>query len=150
MSYLDANNLMSRNQSAYCWNHLTELALTKVFLDIKSAIDKDNFVFLSLLDLSFDCVDHEILLNRLGHCFGIQSTVFKWLTSYLTGRTQCVHLSGKISFVKTMRYYTAEFGPRLWNNMGYHCIFMQKTHNSTPIADPTTHNLSEKHAFLHI
>ena len=38
---------------------------------------------LSLLDLSvaFDCVDHEILLNRLGNSFGIHSKVLKWLTS---------------------------------------------------------------------
>ena len=46
---------------------------------------------------------HEILVNRLGHSFGIQSKVIKWRTSYLTGRTQCVHLSGKISSVESMR-----------------------------------------------
>ena len=62
VSYLDANNLMPRNQSTYRRNHSTELALTKVFSDIMSAIDNDNLVLLSLLDLSaaFYCVDHEI------------------------------------------------------------------------------------------
>ena len=100
MSYLDANNLIPRNQSVYCRNHSTESALTKVLSDIMSTIHCGNLVLLSLdLLAAFDCVDHEILLNRLGHSFAIQSKVLKWLTSYLTGRTQCVHLSGK-----TMRY----------------------------------------------
>ena len=104
--YVDANNLMPRNQSTYRRNHSIVSAFTKVFSDIMSAIDKGNLVLLSLLYLSaaFDCVDHKILLNRLDHSFGIQSKVLKWLTSYLTGRTHCVHLSGQISFVETRRY----------------------------------------------
>ena len=48
-SFLDANNLMPRNQSAYRRNHSTELALTEVFSDILSAIDNIKFVPLSLL-----------------------------------------------------------------------------------------------------
>ena len=106
VSYLDAHNLMPRNQSAYRRNHSTESALPKAFSDIMSAIDNGNCVLLSLMDLSaaVDCVDHEILLNRMGHSFGIQSKVLKRLSSYLTGRTQCVDKSGQISFVKTMRY----------------------------------------------
>ena len=58
-----------------------------------SAIDNGNFVLLSLLEVSaaIDCVDHEILLNRLDHSFCIQFKVLKWLTSYLTGQTRCVH-----------------------------------------------------------
>ena len=85
--YRDANNLMPRNQSAYRQNHSTESVLTKVFSDIMSAIDNGNLVLLSLLDLlaTFNCVDHEILINRLCHSFGIQSKVLKWLPSYLTG-----------------------------------------------------------------
>ena len=61
VGYLDANNLMPRNQSAYRRNHLTKV-LTKVFSDIMSATDNDNFVIFSLLDLlaALDCVDHEI------------------------------------------------------------------------------------------
>ena len=103
VSNLDANNLIPRNQSAYRRNHSTESALTKVFSIIMSAIDNGNLVLLSLLDLSaaFDCVDYEIVLNCLGHSFGVQSKFLKWLTSYLTGQTQCVHLSEKISFVES-------------------------------------------------
>ena len=94
----------------------------KVFSDIMSAIDNGNFVLLSLLDLSaaFNCIDHKILLNCLGHSFSIQSKVLKWLTSYFIGQTQCVHLSGKISFFETMCYGVAGFGPRTTVNPFVH------------------------------
>ena len=120
-SYLDANNLMSRNQSAHRRNHSTESALTKVFSNFMSAIDIGNFVLLSLLDLlaAFDCVDHEILLNSLGHYFSMQSKVLKWLTSYLTGRTSvCIYMKkcrssqlcaiGSVLGPLLFRLYTAE------------------------------------------
>ena len=106
-----ASELSWRQQSytakpSYRRNLSTESALMKVCSDIKSAIDNGNLVLLLLMDLlaAFDCVDHEILLNRLGHSFGIQSKDLKWLTSHLTGRTQCVHLSEKNLFVETMQY----------------------------------------------
>jgi len=45
-----------------------------------------------LLDLSaaFDCVDHQLLLQRLRRDFGFTETVLAWTTSFVTGRTQQV------------------------------------------------------------
>ena len=58
-AYLDSNNLMPPNQSAYRRSHSTETAL--------SELGRGNLLLLSVLDLSdaFDCVDQDILLNRL-------------------------------------------------------------------------------------
>ena len=61
------------NQSAYRKYHSTETALVKVNNDIPTAIDNLQSVILVLLDLSaaFDTIDHNLLLLRLNHRFGI-------------------------------------------------------------------------------
>ena len=90
--HLEAGNLMEMFQSAYRKGHSTETALTRVQNDILREIDDRNCVVLILLDLSaaFDTVDHEILLHRLCHRFGIKGKALAWLRSYLLGRSQFV------------------------------------------------------------
>ena len=58
------------------------------------AADCGKSTLLVSLDLSaaFDTIDHNILLNRLHHSFGISGSVHQWLESYLVGRTQFVRL----------------------------------------------------------
>jgi len=43
-----------------------------------------------LLDLSaaFDCVDHDMLLQRLEATFGLTNTVRGWIRLFLADRTQ--------------------------------------------------------------
>ena len=61
---------------------------------------------LTLLDQSarFDTIDHKILLNRLSYSFGINGTVFKWLMSYLTNRTQSVSVGDLNSSPLPLKY----------------------------------------------
>ena len=64
-------------------------------------------MLLDMLDLSvaFDRVDHEILLNRLERCYiANQSITYRWLKSYLTDITQCVHYNGHMSHAEE-KYY---------------------------------------------
>ena len=67
VGYLQENNLMPVEQSAYRRNHSTETALLRVISDLLNSMDKQEVTLLGLLDLSsaFDCVDHDILLSRL-------------------------------------------------------------------------------------
>ena len=96
--YLDDNNLMPPNQSAYRRSYSTETALTAVFSDIISELDRGNLVLLSMLHLlAFDCVDHDIILNKLDTSYGIRSTSRQWLTSYLSSRTLSVRYNGSAS-----------------------------------------------------
>lgn len=98
-AYIESNNLDETLQSAYKKHHSTETALIKVCNDILLHMDSQKVVLLTLLDLSaaFDTVDHEILLYRLRHTFGISEDVLEWFRSYLIGRTQYVSLNGEKS-----------------------------------------------------
>ena len=54
--------------------HSTETALAKVHTDFQCVIDNQKAVLLLLSDLSvaFDTADHDILLKRFAHDFGVR------------------------------------------------------------------------------
>ena len=51
--------------------------------------DVREVTLLGLLDLSaaFNCVDHDILLQRLENVFGLAGMALGWIRSFLTDRT---------------------------------------------------------------
>ncbi len=64
-----------------------------------AAMDNQNVILLVMLDLSaaFDTVNHEMLLNTMESCFGINGTVIDWFRSYLDGRKQRVIVHNTVS-----------------------------------------------------
>src|SRR6218665_1901723 len=62
---------------------------------VETRIHSGQLALLSLLRMSaaVDTVDHNILIQRLSHSFGIKARALSWLESYINGRTQSVHLS---------------------------------------------------------
>ena len=97
--HLENANLHETFQSAYKKGHSTEMALTRIHNGILCAIDDNECVILVLLDLSaaFDTVDHDILIERLKHRFGITGKALTWIKSYLCERTQFVKIGCKRS-----------------------------------------------------
>ena len=104
--YLDSHHLLPETQSAYREtqsayrkNRSTETATIKVMSDAYQAADAGLVTLLGLLNLSaaFDTVNHQILLKRLIHEYGITGRVIEWIQSYLTGRTQFVRFNGTTS-----------------------------------------------------
>ena len=72
VKYKNSMGQMEKCQLAYWENLSTETALLKVKMDILDAIDKKEVMCLVMLDLSvtFDTVNHHLLLNRLKYRFG--------------------------------------------------------------------------------
>ena len=91
--------------SGFRARHSTETALLKVLSDILLSADQQQVTLLVLLDMSaaFDTVDHAILLQRLESSFGVSGGVLSWLSSFLDGRTQRVHLLDSTSSVESVR-----------------------------------------------
>jgi len=89
----------NQHQSAYRPGHSTETALVQLHDSIYHAADHGKATRLFPLDLSaaFDTIDHPNILHRLAHNFGITGSVFTWVQSYLTGRSQIVRLGSHSS-----------------------------------------------------
>jgi hypothetical protein len=97
--HLEDNKLWSPMQSAYRQYHSTETALIRVQSDIIESISRKKLTALILLDLSaaFDTVDHQILLSRLQHRFGINGQCLQWFSSYLCHRHQSIRINNTTS-----------------------------------------------------
>ena len=97
--HMNHEDLYEPFQSAYRKGHSTETALLKIMDDLLRAMDRKECILVALLDLSaaFDAVSHTILLQRLYARLGLSGSALAWLTSYLQGRTQAVHINGSTS-----------------------------------------------------
>ena len=98
-AHLTDNDLHEPLQSAYRTGHSTETALLKVSNDILLALDKRQCVYLVLLDLSaaFDTIDHTVFLSRVEKENGVTADALGWMSSYLSGRQQCVSINSTLS-----------------------------------------------------
>ena len=98
-AHMTSNELFPILQSAYRKFHSTETALLKVVNDIFLNMNRKHVTLLVLLDLSaaFDTVDHSILLHRLETSFGVKDSALKWITSYLSNRSQRVSIDETLS-----------------------------------------------------
>jgi len=99
-AFLDGNDLMPCAQSAY-WKYCSsETAVANnVCNDLRLASDQGQVSALCLLDLTatFDTVDHELLLLRLGRQFGVCGVALQWFGSYLSDRSFQVLYGGSVS-----------------------------------------------------
>ena len=103
-TFLCDNNLIFSRQSSFRKNLRTETALIRIIDDLFN-LDKDRVSGVVLIDYckAFYIVDHELLLKKL-EAYGIVNTELKWCRSYLNGRKQLVHLSGKESSKAPMKH----------------------------------------------
>ena len=91
--------------SAYRPSHSTETALLRIINDL-TAMDNNKICILTLSDLSaaFDTIDHQILLTRPQHSFGISGPALSWFSSYLCNRTHAITINSLQSEHTTLHY----------------------------------------------
>ena len=83
LDHRNTNELWPLFQSAYRVCHSTETALLRVLNDLLADSDDGQVFLLTMLELSaaFDTSDHDILLHRLEHVFGIQNSALSFFRS---------------------------------------------------------------------
>ena len=96
--FLETNKLLYKNQSGFRLSHSCQTALTKIIDNWLNALNVSETVGTVFLDLSkaFDLVNHKLLLHKLA-AYKFSHNSLSWFESYLTNRTQEVHVSGKLS-----------------------------------------------------
>ncbi len=99
LDHSENNAPLPTNQSAYRRFHSIETALVKVQNDILMSMDQREVTLLVLLDLSaaFDTVDHEIMLEILKSCFGVNGGALGWIKSFVSDRKQFVSVNQVLS-----------------------------------------------------
>ena len=97
-AYLPTNNYLSAKQSGNKKFHFTETTLICSTDAILTGMYKQDLSSMVLLDMSkaFDSVDHDILLLKLQD-LGISKYALMWFTSYLTNRSQVMHINSTLS-----------------------------------------------------
>ena len=92
------NKLLSNHQFGFCKGRSCVSQLLVTIHKWMSCLDRNNPVDAVYLDLSkaFDTVPHNKLLHKLKG-YGISGNVLKWITDFLTGRTQYVSVNGSQS-----------------------------------------------------
>lgn len=97
-TFFNCNSLLCDEQFGFSKGFSTTDAITTFVGSIYDAWENCLDVIGVFCDLSkaFDCVDHEILLDKLSH-YGIRDNAQKMLKSYLTKRIMQVDINGVLS-----------------------------------------------------
>ena len=97
-THLSDHSLLSEHQSGFRPGYSTADVILHMTDLWRKAIDKGLLTGTVFLDLSkaFGCVDHSVLLAKLPY-YGVRGQPLSWLTNYLQGRQQRVHLPNEYS-----------------------------------------------------
>ena len=98
LKYVLDNEILSTSQYGFISGRSTVLQMLTVMDEWTKAMDEGEEVDVIYMDFqkAFDKVPHHRLLQKLAG-LGITGNVYKWMESFLTGRTQRVHIKGTYS-----------------------------------------------------
>lgn len=101
ISFVDRHSLLNNFQFGFRENKSTSLAHAHVISSLLDKYKKGTKTVFALLDLrkAFDLINHEILLHKLSS-LGIRGPSFKWISNYLTNRSQKTKVNCGLSVSK--------------------------------------------------
>ena len=103
LNHLIVNNLLSKKQHGFISGRSTVTQLLKYLDKCAQSVATGKVVDAIYLDFekAFDTVPHQRLIGKL-KAYGITGGVLKWITDYLSERTQVVSVNGTESEVGTV------------------------------------------------
>ena len=101
MDHFDKFQIIDDAQHGFRQKRSCESQLITTLRDFSNCLNNKEQIDAILLDFSkaFDKVDHQQLLLKL-HQYGIQNSLFAWLKTFLSDRTQTVVVDGQESLAK--------------------------------------------------
>ena len=101
VSFLEKKNILGLRQFGFRQNSGTLSATINILSRAQEAIDSGFYVAIMFLDLSkaFDCVNHDVLLNKL-YKIGLRGSLWNFMKNYLMNRPQITVINGVKSDIK--------------------------------------------------
>lgn len=98
IDYFESNNLFTEHQFGFRKGRSTVMGILDLISEITEAFDKKHYTAALFCDLSkaFDCVDHNILCQKL-YAYNFDKRSVDLIKSYLANRRQMVRLGGVAS-----------------------------------------------------
>lgn len=105
LQYIELNDLFSHEQHGFREGKSTTTAMVQFVDVILSALEEGSLACVTLCDLSkaFDCVVHDILLDKLKH-YNIAGNALNIIRTYLSNRTQFVEIDNGRSTLRDITY----------------------------------------------
>lgn len=99
VNYFEFNNLLNKNQFAYRSGKSTASAIEELVNVINEVFENGDMANVAFYDLSkaFDCIECQMLLEKLYNYYGFDENAIKLIESYLVNRYQTVFLGNNKS-----------------------------------------------------
>ena len=100
-NFVTKHHVLHPNQFGFQPNKSTSLAIANVLSTLLNKINSNKHIAFVLFGLkkAFDLINHRLLLTKLQH-YGIRGAASRWLSNYLSDRSQIVNCNGVSSSQK--------------------------------------------------